>query len=73
MTHFGDLGDGIDPLTVPDHRHQIGRAGQIRIPEIMVNRLKMPDSFSGGGIESYDRIREKVLPFSIGPVMVVGG
>ena len=55
MTHLGHLGDGIDAPAVVGHRYQVGGAGQIQIPEIMVNHTRSPVEALRATTESENR------------------
>ena len=48
---LGDLCDGIDPCRTARHGHEIGRGGQVAIPEVVVHGLEVPQSFPGRRIE----------------------
>ena len=48
-----------------------GAGGQIVIPQIVMDRLEMPQPFSRAGIQRHDAVAEKILPDAVGPVEIV--
>ena len=65
MTGLGDLSHRINFPAVASDRHQIGRRGQVAVPEIVVHELEMPHAPAGGCLEREQAVGVKVLPNAI--------
>ena len=48
------------------------RTGQVVVPKVVVHRLKIPDQFTGGGVESNDTVAVQVFSFPVSTVKIVG-
>ena len=60
---LGGLRDHVHRLAVVAYGEQLGAGGEVVIPEIVVDGLKMPEAFAGARIE-----REKAVAEEIGAV-----
>ena len=67
---FRCLRHGVDRLAVPLDRHEHGRRREVVVPEIVVNRLEVPDPLPGGGVHRDHRVGEQVVPEAIAAVEV---
>jgi hypothetical protein len=70
---FGDLGDGVDLLAVVLHGHEVGRGGQIAVPQIVVDGLKVPLALAGVRIEREEGVGEEVVAVAVAAVEIEGG
>ena len=61
QAHLGDLGDGRDQLAVVAHVDECRRGAKIEIPDVVMDRLVVPDHVAGHGIDRDDRIRIQVV------------
>src|SRR4051812_20496634 len=61
LAGFGDLGNRFPFLAVVFDRYEIWASGQVMVPEIVMKRLKMPPSFSGGCIQANHAIRKQIV------------
>src|SRR6266702_6070191 len=55
-----DLCDGWDASSVARDVDEIGRGGEIAIPQVVMHRLEVPAPLSGRGIEREQRVREQI-------------
>ena len=69
-TLFGSLRDGVDRFAVALHGEQYGGRGKIAVPDIVMDALKMPEAFSGAGVESDQAVGEEVVADAIGAVKI---
>ena len=70
---LGGLGDGVDFFSVPFDGEQRGGRGKVAIPKVVAHALKMPDSFSGGGVEGDEAVGKQIIADAVGAVEVEGG
>ena len=52
-------------LAAPAHGHEIRRRGQIAVPQVVMNKLKVPHPPAGGGVERQQAIGVEVLSDAI--------
>ena len=69
---LGGLRDGVDAAAVARHRHQARRRREVAIPDVVMDRLEVPDALAGRGVEREQRVREQVVAETIGAVEVGG-
>src|SRR5262249_9191876 len=55
-------GDGRNRAAVAMHIEQNRRRGDVVIPEVVMNRLEMPDHLPGRGLQSDDGVRVEIVP-----------
>ncbi len=67
---LGDLCHGVDKAAVPFHLEQTGRRGQVAVPDVMLDGLKMPDALTCFGFQRKQRVGEKVVAGAVGSVKV---
>ena len=67
---LGDLRHRVDTLSVVTEGDEIRRRGQIAIPEVVVYRLKVPESSTRARIEGEERVREEIRANAFAPVEV---
>ncbi len=67
------LRDGIDYLAIVLHCQQHRRRWKIPIPDVVLDALKMPDSFSGFRVERQQAVGEKVVAHAIAAVKIERG
>ena len=65
--------DDVDHLAVMLHRRKLGRRVGIVVPNIVVNRLKVPKIFSGSRIQSKQAIGEKAVTRTVAAIQFVLG
>ena len=65
MPGFCDLGNGIDRFSLMYDSNEIGGCWQISIPEIVMNCLKVPQSFPGTSVQCENAVSEQIGAFSI--------
>ena len=56
--------DAVDP-------NQIGRSGQVTVPDVVMDELIVPDALAGASIERKKRVGKEVLPETIAAVEIV--
>src|SRR5262249_20775964 len=71
-TRFGDLRHCGDVHTVPADGDQIGLSGKIPVPQVMMDGLKVPNPFTGGGVQRQHTIAEQVVALAIAAIGVSG-
>ena len=57
---------------MPD-RHQLRSRGGIGVPEIVMNGLEMPETFSGARIEREQAIRVEIVAVPVAAIQLVLG
>ena len=66
------LRDGVDPFTVANDRDQVGIDRQIMVPQVMTQRLKMPDTLARLRVECDRAVREQIIAAPVAAVEVEG-
>ena len=67
------LRDGVDLLAVVRDRDQVGIDRQIVVPQVVMQRLKVPDALARPGVESDRAVGEQVVAMPVAAVEVEGG
>src|SRR5439155_3754278 len=62
---FGALGDSFDFLAINLHFADDGRTGSVMVPQVVMNRLEMPEALAGAGVQGEGAVGKKVVAFSI--------
>src|SRR6185369_12058135 len=70
---LGGLGDGVYFLSFALNCGEDGRRGEVAIPYVVMNSLKMPDSFSRVCVESDERVGEEVIAQLVASVKIERG
>src|SRR5690606_6528595 len=73
VARLADVHEARDALAVDDDVEQRSGGRHVRIPQIVVDRLKVPEVLARGGLDRDDRIREKIDARAIAPVVVRRG
>ena len=71
VTRLGDLGDRVDRPAVAAHGDEVRGCGQVPIPDVVPDELKMPDARAGFRLECDEGVGEQVVPAAVGPIVVV--
>ena len=67
VSNLGDLSYGIDPETMSFNGDEVWWGWDIPIPDIVTEFLKMPEAFSGKGIESDEAVGKEIVPAMVHP------
>ena len=70
---LGRLRHGIDALPVAHDSHERRWRWEIAIPDVVLDRLKMPDALAGVRIEREERVGEQVVAGTVGAVEIGRG
>ena len=73
VTRLRGLGHGVHQPAVPLHRDQRGLSRNVPIPEIVADKLKMPDALPGRGPEGNQGIGKEIIAVAVGSIEVEGG
>ena len=68
---LADLRHNIDRLAFMANRQKFGRSRVVVIPDIVMNHLEMPQTFSGPGVQRQQTIAEEVRPAAVRAVEVI--
>ena len=71
-TGLARQGDGVDALAVVADGHQLRRRHVVVIPQVVMDRLEVPEPLSRARIERDQAVREEVLAEPIATIEVVG-
>jgi len=71
VADFPGLRDRVDPAALVRDRHEIGRTGDVVVPDVVVHDLEMPDALASVRFQRQHAIGEKVLSSAVAAVMVV--
>ena len=66
------LRDGVYLLAVLAHGDELRRGGQIVIPQIVMDRLEMPQALAGARVEREQAVAEEIRADAVRAVVVVG-
>src|SRR5260370_35430459 len=72
-TLFCGLGNGVDLFAATLYGEENGRSRKVAVPKIVVDALKMPDSFTGLRIQGEQAICEEIVTDTIGAVEIECG
>ena len=67
---LGRLGHGIDDFAIAPDTEQRGGRGKIAIPDVVLDRLEMPEPLAGLCIEREKGVRKKIVPGTVGAVEI---
>jgi hypothetical protein len=70
---LGGLGDGVDAPAVAIDSDERGRSGEVAIPDVVMDSLKMPEAAAGGGVEGEERVGEEVVANAVASVEIEDG
>src|SRR5690606_3797010 len=73
VPRFGDLRHRVDHSPVVPYPHQVGRRGEVAVPDVVVDGLKVPHPPTRGGVERQQRVGEQVGAGAAAAVEVRGG
>src|SRR5690606_25254069 len=71
ITLLARLRDDVDLAAVAAQRQQLRRLRKIQIPEVVTDRLEMPEPLAGTRIERDDAVPEEIVAVPIAAVEVV--
>src|SRR5262245_14692652 len=72
MSGLGDLGDGINQAPLFLDGDEAGCRWQITIPKIVLDHLKMPNTFASFCLQRDQRISEQIVTHAIGSIEIKG-
>ena len=61
VARLGCLGHGGNGFTTALQGNQVGRCGQVPVPHIVVDRLKVPEPLAGAHVQCDDAVSEEVV------------
>ena len=64
------MSDGVDRLAVVNDRDEIGIDRDVVIPDVVTERLKVPDAFAGLGVERDGAVGEEIVAEPVAAVKV---
>ena len=67
---LSDLRNRVDQTTVAPHCHEVRRRGNVAVPNVMLDELKMPDALAGIRIEGKKGVGEQIVANSVGSVEI---
>ena len=71
VTQLGDLRHCIHRFALVLQRQEIGRRGQIPVPDIVVDKLKVPEPPARSGIQRQQAVGEQVFTAPLSTVKVI--
>ena len=70
VARFRDLRDGVDLLTVVRDRHDVRIGRQVVIPEVVAQRLKVPDPLARLCVKGDRAVGKEILAVAVAAVKV---
>ncbi len=67
------LSDGPDPASADGDIHQVRRAGQVVVPQAVMDDLEVPDPSPRARVQADQAFREEIVPLAMAAVPVVRG
>jgi hypothetical protein len=71
-TLLGGLRHGVHHFAVVLYGDEAGRSGEIAIPEIVSDSLKVPDALAGVGFQRQQGVGEQVVAHAVGAIEIAG-